>query len=294
MLAASMALVALAIFVVLSVVPRSGRQPSVVTAGGFAAEVPDRQRLDAMLKSRLAVANLDRLVTEPTLAWVGLLGVSGIGGWLLGQAIGALGGVFGAVLLPPAILRIVGDQSERRIEDALPYLLEATARNLRTGAPLLLSIRQAASTGGPTSGDLLQHDIDGILRSHANGVSVAECFDRWATERPFASVRMVVSTIHVGLLTGADLATPLELAADNLRSAAALRSEVSALAAQAKASVVVIGLAPLAFLGVATAAGTSVAQLFGSPLTALAMVAGVTLDVVGVWWMQRIIKRVVP
>ena len=56
MLAASMALVALAIFVVLSVVPRSGRQPSVVTAGGFAAEVPDRQRLDAMLKSRLAVA----------------------------------------------------------------------------------------------------------------------------------------------------------------------------------------------------------------------------------------------
>ena len=80
MLAASMALVALAIFVVLSVVPRSGRQPSVVTAGGFAAEVPDRQRLDAMLKSRLEVANLDRLVTELTLAWVGLLGVSGIGG----------------------------------------------------------------------------------------------------------------------------------------------------------------------------------------------------------------------
>ncbi len=251
-----------------------------------------KQQADDVLRDRLAVANLDGLVTEPVVAWGGLVVAMALAGWVVARSAGALVGVAGAVALPVVVTRLRGDQSERRIEDALPDVLEAAARNLRTGSPLLQALDQAVSYDGASAASLVHDDIAEILHGAARGVAVGACFDAWALRRPFAAVRTVVATIHVGLSTGADLAAPLEQAADGLRSTSALRAEVSALAAQAKASVVVIGLAPLAFLGVSTASGTSAQSLFGSPLGVLAMSIGLLLDIVGVLWMRRIIGGV--
>ncbi len=289
----SQALLVVAILFLASAVPLSARHvPEDQTVNK-----PLKQQLDVWLHQRLAVANLDQVATEPSLAWGGLVGCATLSGWLLARSPGAAIGFVAALVVPVVVVHLRGDQTEGRIESALPDILEAAARNLRTGAPLLHALAQASAVdrqagGEATHHQTVQHDIADLLHAASSGVGVAECFDDWLERRPFVSVRTVVTTIHVGLATGADLAAPLELAADGLRSRASLRSEVAALAAQAKASVVVIGLAPLAFLGVSTASGTSMEMLFGSPLGLVAMTLGLGLDVVGVLWMRRIIRSV--
>lgn len=284
-----MALLVVSLVLLLGAVPVVGRraEPAAIASASF------KQQSDKLLRNRLVTADLEHLVTEPALAWCAFVGSTAVGGWLLARTAGACAGLVVGAALPVVVVRLRGDQTERRIEADLPDVLEAAARNLRTGAPVLAALSSVVSADVQVRPNVLNADIAEIVHANESGVSLTECFDDWARRRSFPAVRMVASTIQVGLETGADLAGPFELAADGLRSQAALRAEVAALASQAKASALVIGLAPLAFLAVSTASGTSVQMLFASPIGALAMTCGLALDATGILWMRRVIARVV-
>jgi tight adherence protein C len=71
-----------------------------------------------------------------------------------------------------------------------------------------------------------------------------------------------------------------------------VRREVRALSAQARASAVVIGIAPVAFLlVVAVADPTAIGFLVGSPAGLMCLGSGLGLDALGALWMRRIVAR---
>ncbi len=276
-------LVALALLVLLNEVPREGRLLQSVSAQSPRANVDDA------LRRRLVVANLADVVSEPTLAWLAAVGVGAAVGAVVAGFLGVVGGAVGGAVMPWLVLAYRGDQTSALLTSQLPGLLEASARNLRSGAPFLDSLVHAAPVVGP-----LRADIDHVQRSVRHGLPVEQAIERWVLSRPgIEAIRIVASTMIVGLQTGVDLASSFEVVADNMRRSAELGDQTTALAGQAKASSMVIGLAPLAFLAVSTAAGTSITVLFGSWLGIAALLAGLVLDGIGLWWMRRIIGSVI-
>jgi tight adherence protein B len=81
--------------------------------------------------------------------------------------------------------------------------------------------------------------------------------------------------------------------ADTLRERRALRREVRALSAQARASAAVVAVAPLGFAVVMAATDEATAAfLFGSPAGLACVVVGLGLELAGWRWMQHIVGAV--
>jgi Flp pilus assembly protein TadB len=175
-----------------------------------------------------------------------------------------------------------------RIDNALPDALESMARGLRSGGSLRLAIGETgASAAAPLGEGLVE-----VAEAASRGRSLLDAVDRWRAATPGDGVPLAAAALGLGAELGGAAARSLDGVAGTLRDRNAARREVRALSAQARASAVVIGIAPVAFLLVVAAADPgSVSFLVGSPVGLVCLVSGLGLDVVGGWWMRRIVSR---
>lgn len=215
-------------------------------------------------------------------------------------AVGAAVAVAGAAVDPVLVLAgpiVVGSgallalhlargRRAARLEAELPALLEAIARSLRSGAALPTALAEAATTGSVAADDLAS-----VLAEAERGLGLGEALDRWATRRPTPTIRLVVGALSVASSSGGRPARGVDGVAATLRERAEVDREGRALATQARASAVVVSLAPLAF-GVFGAVGDerTAAFLLGSPAGLGCLAAGLVLDAVGAAWMHRIAR----
>ncbi|MEY2404355.1 MAG: tight adherence protein, partial [Acidimicrobiaceae bacterium] len=101
---------------------------------------------------------------------------------------------------------------------------------------------------------------------------------------------LAAAALGLGAELGGAAARSLDGVAGTLRDRNGIRREVRALSAQARASAVVIGAAPVAFLLVVAAADPgALGFLVGSGFGLLCLGSGVALDAIGAWWMRRIV-----
>ncbi len=245
--------------------------------------------VDDWITSRLVKADLEHVATRPSAAWCGAAFAGGLLGAMLGSLAGFVVGFVVAGLGVAGFVMSRGDRTPQRVVTALPEFLEQVASSLRAGATLHDALGRSAPAGGP-----LASDIAAVFAVADRGLSLSEALEDWATVRPQPEVRAMVTMLAVGLATGTDLSSSCDQAASVLRQQAHLGQEIAALATQARASAMVIGLAPIAFLLVATAAGSSPSVLFSTPIGAAGLVGGLALDVVGLVWMHRIVSAVTP
>ncbi len=176
----------------------------------------------------------------------------------------------------------------RLLIGALPEFVDLVARGLRGGANLHVALAEAAEGEGPAS-----RSIREVLARVAGGERLGEGVDRWAAGLDHPDALMVRAVLRLGESTGGALALPLERAAATLRERAALSDEIRALTAQARASSMVVALAPLGFLGMVTLVDPgSATVLFTTPLGMVCLVVGLGLDAVGIAWMSRIAAAV--
>jgi tight adherence protein B len=232
------------------------------------------------------------LPVSPETAWTGwvtsgaiaLLVAPVAGGLALGVV--AVAVVAGAGLLTLACLR---GRAARLADAALPEAVEAVARALRTGATLALAVAEVAErTDGP-----LGDDLRIVAGEVAAGRSLVGALDGWAARANTPGARLVAAAVALSAETGGAAARALDGVAATLRANHGVLGELRAQAAQARASALVIALAPLAF-GV-LALGTdrrSAAFLLGTPVGLACLLAGLALDGVAAWWMQRITASV--
>lgn len=175
-----------------------------------------------------------------------------------------------------------------RVDAALPEVLESMARSLRSGSSLRMAISEAA-TSAPAP---LAAGLADVAGTAARGRPLADAIVRWRRTTPGESVALAAAALSLGAELGGAAAQSLDAVAGTLRDRDAARREARALSAQARASALVIGVAPVAFLFVVAAADPgSVGFLVSSTLGLFCLASGLALDAAGAAWMRRIVAR---
>lgn len=186
------------------------------------------------------------------------------------------------VVLPPHLARVAAEKREA----AVPLMLDAIARALRSGASLLQALREAAEEAGP-----LQRELQRVAAEAERGAGVAAALDSWAERQPSGSIRLAAAALSLGAETGGANARAVDGVASTVRQRLAVAGEARALTAQPRVSAQVIGLAPIAFGAFSAATDPDLARmLFTTPLGWAMLVAGLVLDLLGMGWMMRMAR----
>jgi Flp pilus assembly protein TadB len=172
-------------------------------------------------------------------------------------------------------------RTPRRIDAALPGLVDELVRSLQSGATLSGALVEAASVGGPLSEDLssVADDLD-------SGAQIGVALGRWEERRPGTRVGQLGAAVGLALTTGGEPARLLGVVAESIRDELEVADEARALATQARASAAVVALAPVGFA--VFVAPVRAGGFLGSGAGILIMVVGLLLDALGLWWMWRL------
>ena len=174
----------------------------------------------------------------------------------------------------------------RRAERSLPGLFDEVIRRMRAGATVPMAMAAAAAIGSAPGDRELAEAID-------SGVSLDIALDDWRRAAPTPSRRLAGVALRLAAERGGPVAGVLGGVAESLRDRAALESEVRALSSQARASAVVMVLAPLAFAALAATLDDRIAAfLLADPLGWACIVGGLLLDLLGALWMRRLVGSI--
>lgn len=170
----------------------------------------------------------------------------------------------------------------------LAPLLYALARELRAGATVHTAVRAVAADPTVAGAGLVE-----LARRVDDGAPALPELERWAADLEHPDADLVRAVLALGLTTGGALAATLERAADRIADRVDLQREIRALSGQARASALLLTVAPVGFLallamvdrGVLSAATTE-------PVAIVAILVGMVLNVGGWVWMRRLAERV--
>lgn len=181
--------------------------------------------------------------------------------------------------------------SARRAPDAdrqLPELLESVARLVRSGSSLPLALREASAE----LDESLRRELAMVLSATDHGSSLADSFGEWARASRAPARHMVAAAMVIAHRVGGNSAHTFDALASSLRARASARREAHVMAAQAYASALVIGLAPLAFAVVIAAVDPAIAvEAVRSSAGRVCLAAGVVCEALGLWWIHRLSGR---
>jgi tight adherence protein B len=175
-------------------------------------------------------------------------------------------------------------------EAQVPPFLEAVARQLRAGRTLVAALRDAAA-GTP---DPLGAEVRALVRRIDAGAGVRRATDHARARTASPALRRALTAVVLAHEAGGAHAAAFDAVAGSVRAGAAAARELRALATPVRVSALVIGAAPPVVLAlVALAAPGTLLRAWSSPTGAAALVAGVVLDALGVWWI-RALTQVAP
>ncbi|MCG5215237.1 type II secretion system F family protein [Streptosporangium soli] len=131
-----------------------------------------------------------------------------------------------------------------------------------------------------------------VLGAARDGGDVSAAMIAAAPERGGDGLRRLAACWQVSIRTGAALSVLVDRVGGTLRAAESHRHEVAAQLAGPRASARLLAALPLLGLLLAAALGMRPLHfLFGSPAGLACLLLGVSLDVCGLWWTNRLMTR---
>ncbi|MGZ8762652.1 MAG: type II secretion system F family protein [Acidimicrobiia bacterium] len=237
------------------------------------------------LARALGDADLDVTPEDAVRLWVACTVGIGVVGGSLAPTLGLLGGL-AVALGAPFALHLGAGRRTGSLVAALPDLLDEVAADLRAGGTVGGALDRVADGAGRLALDFV------VVRSRIRlGLDLVEALNRWTADRPHPGFAEVAGALTVAATTGGRAATALTGLAASLRDRLACIVEARALSAQARASAVVVGVAPIAYLVFASVVDPgSIAMLIGTAVGRVCLVVGLTLDAVAALWMRRLLR----
>ena len=157
---------------------------------------------------------------------------------------------------------------------------EALARVVRGGSTLTAALRHVDP---PVS---CAHVIEPITLALTRGSSLTAALDV-APSSPHLT--LAIGVLQACSVNGGPPAEPLDRAASTLRSRAVAAVERQTQSAQARLSVIVMTVLPIAMLALLMVTSAATRAATATPLGLLALAVGVALNLTGWHWMRRII-----
>lgn len=170
----------------------------------------------------------------------------------------------------------------RRSDRSLPDLLDGVVRQLRSGSTIRHALERVA---GRSDHD----DLKRLAADLRTGAALPASLASWRGDRPRPDRRLAAVAVELAAQTGGATARVLDGVAESLRDRVALEREVTALSTQARASAVVLVLAPIGFALLAITIDPRLVAVLRSPVGIVCVLVGLVLDGVGAWWMSRLV-----
>lgn len=260
--------------------------PVAARAGGLVGEgrLAPQRRAAPGTGPRPRARALPVRLAQPQAFVATVLGGAGVLGWLAGPALGVAAAALAATggLLGRDLATARRDAARRReLRSAVSVLVGELQAG--TSPPAALA---AAGAAGPTLSSTFRTAAESARRGHDAGAELASADD--------PDVRLLGVAWQIGEATGSPVAGVLESVALDLEAGDARRRDVAVALAGPRASAVLLGLLPVLGIALGAAMGAQpIGLLFGTSGGQLLCCAGVLLDVAGVLWIRRILRRAV-
>jgi tight adherence protein B len=210
---------------------------------------------------------------------------------LLGWALAGLVGTFIILILlvavPPAALQAAIDHRARLFATQLPNVLKLTASSLRAGFSLLQGLEAVTKQlREPSAGELQR-----VLAEARLGRPVEDALEAAAARIRNRDFTESVAAVRIQQEAGGNLATLFDTLAETMVQRLRLRREVRTLTAEGRLSAYILGCTPLA-LGIFIFAINRpyMSVLLQTIPGKVMFVGGLLLQVVGFFWMYRVVK----
>ncbi len=187
-------------------------------------------------------------------------------------------------------------QRRRRADLALfrelPEVLDALVGVVRSGGSLLQGVAAAeAQPFDPT----VRRDLGLVLAEVERGGNPVRALAGWAERRDDRDLRILTGVVAAALETGGPLAAALDRVAASLRQRQAQHREVEALVGQARLSAMVLVVLPIGVLPLLDVLGAvQLGDVLADPVSRVAILGGVVLDLIGLVWMRRLVAGIDP
>jgi tight adherence protein B len=247
----------------------------------------ERGDRESALEGALERAGLNWRPSEFVVADIGLIVLLAAIGWLAFRLLGVAGGIALGVLLPLAMLNVMGSQRRAKFERQLPDALMLIASTLRSGYGILRGIMAVRDEMTPP----IATEFAKVLDETNVGVPTAEALKHLARRVPLPDVEIAVTAILIQLEVGGNLAEVMEIVASTVRERQRIRAEVNTLTAEGRLSGIILFVLPLAMLVVISFMNPAyTSALFKTGLGHLLLIVGACMQIIGGLVINRMLR----
>ena len=265
------------------------RKQVEASLGDIEAKTKDSEKARKTLKSKLIQANLT--TTPQTFMIVSIVvgGVCGAVALLLGLVIWQVAGIaiivgFG---LPRWILSLMIKRRQSKFTASFADAMEIIVRGVRTGLPLGDCLKIIAHE----SPEPIREEFARVVEAEAVGVPIETCLDRMYDRMPLSEVKFFATVLNIQRSTGGNLGEALANLANVLRGRKLLREKIKALAAEAKASAIIIGVLPPGVMVLVTVVSPDyMVELYTTSTGHRNLMIGAGMMMAGIFVMRKMIN----
>jgi tight adherence protein B len=183
--------------------------------------------------------------------------------------------------------RLMAARRLGRLRAQLPAGLGTLSTSVRAG----LSLPQALAQGGESIPPPLGEEFRTITRETALGGTLEESLASFERRAPLPEIQLLVAGLNLSRTTGGSLAPLLDQLTETLRERERLRGHVRTLTAQGRLSGWVVGLMPIALLGIVSVVDPEFLGPLVHTTAGLAMLGtAIALELVGAFAIRAVVR----
>ena len=156
------------------------------------------------------------------------------------MAVSVLSGIAGGIALPHIAIGLLAQRRQALFLANFPEAIDLMTRGLKSGLPIIESIKTASQEVPNPVGSELRHVIDSVRL----GSKLEEVLSETSTRLGLQEFKFFTISLAIQAETGGNLAETLSNLSDVLRKRRQLKLKIKALSGEAKASAYIIGSLP--------------------------------------------------
>lgn len=267
----------------------SRRKQIEQSLGDLESRKKNNEKARKQLKSLLVQA--DWTVTAQTFTLVSVaIGIVAAGLAFLFKApiwIVVAAGVVVGFGVPRWILSMAISRRHKKFSHNFSDAMDIIVRGVRTGLPLGDCMKMIAHE----SPEPIRTEFAHLVEAEAVGVPIETCLDRMYERVPLPEVKFFATVLNIQRSTGGNLGEALANLSNVLRGRKMLREKIKALAAEAKASAIIIGCLPPGVMVLVTLSSPDyMSELYTTSTGHRNLMIGAGMMMAGIFVMRKMIN----
>lgn len=194
--------------------------------------------------------------------------------------------VLASQLIPLPLLRALARRSRGKTSEQAERFATDLSLYLRCGVPLADAVKLCARDGGPSLAPFLSRFEQRVALGGGPSSALGELAD--ALGNP--DLQLIAQAVGASRETGSDIRTIMAAVGEALRERAAIRRELESQTVQGRLSGMIVTALPFLFLGLSLLVSRGTVSMLFNSTTGLIMLGGAALlDLLGFFWIRRIL-----